>query len=136
MTIKKRTSIPSEEKKKLVSRITAMKLEGHSNQQIADELAMCWNTVDKYWREVLATSSDIDPLQLLRERRLVIERLLNKSLRDYYSGLTTARDVLAIMAITDRYSGLDQYLESKTETKLPPLLEIVVQQVELELPPQ
>ena len=136
MTIKKRTSIPSEEKKKLVSRITLMKLEGHSNQSIADELAMCWNTVDKYWREVLATTGDIDPLQLLKERRLMTERLLNKSLRDHYDGLATAKDVLAIMATADRYNGLDRYLESKTETKLPPLLEIVVQTVELELPHQ
>ena len=113
-----------------------MKLEGHSNQSVADEPAMCWNTVDKYWREVLAITGDIDPLQLLKERRLMTERLLNKSLRDHYDGLAAVKDVLAVMATADRYSGLDQFLESKTTESLPPLLEIIVQQVTLDEPPE
>ena len=58
---KKRTSIPTDEKKALMDRITIMKLEGETTQFVATQLGLCWNTVDKYWCEVLTSTGDVDP---------------------------------------------------------------------------
>lgn len=133
---KKRTLIPADEKKALMDRITVMKLEGETTQSVATELGLCWNTVDKYWSEVLINTGEVDPIQLLKERRLVTERLLNKSLRSYYAGEIPIRDVSIAMETADKYSGLNQYLDKLVvAAQLPPLLEIRVQTVELELPP-
>ena len=135
MTIKGRKSIPSDEKNKLVARITAMKLEGHSTQSIADELELCWNTVDKYWREVLASAGEIDPIQLLKERIMVTERLLSKTIRSHYAGEAPVKDVISVMEMANKMSGIDAYLTSRTAAvEMPPLLEVRVHHVELEMP--
>ena len=134
---KRRTSIPADEKKGLIDRIAVMKLEGHTTQSVADELGLCWNTVDKYWSGIIASTGDVDLSQLLRERRLITERILNKSLRAYYAGEIQIRDVTLAMEQADKYSGLTGYLDKLVVTsQLPPLLEIIVQQVKLDEPPE
>ena len=133
---KKRTSIPTDEKKALMDRITIMKLEGETTQSVATQLGLCWNTVDKYWSDIIANAGDVDQTQLLRERRLVTERLLNKSLRSYYAGEIPIKDVSIAMEQADKYNGLNQYIDKLVVAdQLPPLLEIRVLPVELELPP-
>jgi len=133
---KKRTAIPTDEKKALLDRITIMKLQGETTQSVATQLGLCWNTVDKYWSEVLTSAGDVDPIQLLRERRLITERLLNKSLRSFYANEIPIRDVTIAMETADKYSGLNQHLDKMVvSAQLPPLLEIRVQTVQLELPP-
>ena len=131
-----RKSIPPDEKQILLGKIATLKLEGNSIQSIADELSLSWGTADKYWNEVLISTGDVDPIQLLKERRLVTERLLNKSLKSYYSGEISIKDVSIAMEQADRYNGLTQYLDKMVvAAQLPPLLEIKVISVELELPP-
>ena len=133
---KRRTSIPTDEKKALMDKITIMKLEGETTQFVATQLGLCWNTVDKYWSDIIANAGDVNPTQLLRERRLVTERLLNKSLRSYYAGEIPIKDVSIAMEQADKYNGLNQYIDKLVVAdQLPPLLEIRVLPVELELPP-
>ena len=119
-----------------MDKITIMKLEGSTTQFVATELGICWNTADKYWSDIVANAGDVDPAQLLRERRLVTERLLNKSLRSYYAGEISIKDVLIAMEQADKYNGLNQYIDRLVVAdQLPPLLEIRVLPVQLELPP-
>ena len=133
---KKRTSIPTDEKKVLMDKITVMKLEGSTTQFVATELGLCWNTVDKYWSDIIANAGDVDPVQLLAERRLQTQRLLGKTLRSFYANEIPIRDVSIAMEQADRYNGLTQYLDKMVvAAQLPPLLEIKVISVELELPP-
>ena len=133
---KRRTSIPTDEKKALMDKITIMKLQGETTQSVATELGICWNTADKYWSDIVANAGDVDPVQLLRERRLVTERLLNKSLKSYYAGEIPIKDVSISMELADKYNGLTRYLDTLvTVDQLPPLLEIKVISVQLESPP-
>ena len=131
-----RKSIPPDEKQILLGKIATLKLEGNSIQSIADELSLSWGTADKYWNEVLISTGDVDPIQLLKERRLVTERLLNKSLKSYYAGEIPIKDVATAMEMADKFNGLTQYIDTLvTSAQLPPLLEIRVLPVQLELPP-
>ena len=133
---KRRTSIPIDEKKALMDRITIMRLEGETIQSIADELGLSWGTADKYWNEVLLNTGDIEPNQLIKERRLQTERLLGKSLRQFYAGTHPLKDVAIAMEMADKFNGLNQYLDTLvTVDQLPPLLEIKVISVQLESPP-
>ena len=133
---KRRTSIPTAEKKALMDKITVMKLEGSTTQFVATELGLCWNTVDKYWSDIIANASDVDPIQLLAERRLQTQRLLGKTLRSFYANEIPIKDVSISMELADRYSGLTQYLDKMVVAdRLPPLLEIKVISVQLESPP-
>ena len=133
---KRRTSIPTDEKKALMDKITIMKLEGETTQFVATELGLCWNTVDKYWSDIIANAGDVDPVQLLAERRLQTQRLLGKTLRSFYANEIPIKDVAISMELADKYSGLAQYLDKMVVAdQLPPLLEIKVISVQLELPP-
>jgi len=133
---KKRTSIPTDEKKVLMDKITIMKLEGETTQSVATELGICWNTADKYWSDIIANAGEVDPVQLLAERRLQTQRLLGKTLRSFYANEIPIKDVSISMELADRYSGLTQYLDKMVVAgQLPPLLEIKVISVQLESPP-
>ena len=131
-----RKSISPDEKQILVGQIATLKLEGETTESVAVKLGLSWNTVDKYWNEVLISQGDLEPTQLLKERRLQTERLLGKTLRSFYAGDISIRDVSIAFETADKYNGLTQYLDKQVVTdQLPPLLEIRVLPVELELPP-
>ena len=84
-TNRKRTSIPSDLKTELINRITVMKLEGENNHTISNELGIAWETVDKYWDEVLEKAGvQVDAVKLIKERRMVTERLVGRTIKDFY----------------------------------------------------
>ena len=135
-TNRKRTSISSDLKDELIARITVLKLEGENNHTISNELGCAWETVEKYWDEILEKSGvQIDAIKLIKERRMVTERLVGKSIRNFYSGTAPIRDVAIAMEMADKYNGVAKLLETGTNEKLPPLLTIEVTNVEVELPP-
>ena len=135
-TNRKRTSIPSDLKQELINRITVMKLEGENNHTISNELGIAWETVNKYWDEVLEKAGvQIDTTKLIRERMMVTERLVSRSIRDFYSARSGIREVAIAMELADKYNGVTAVLSTKTIEKLPSLLTIEVQNVEVELPP-
>jgi len=132
----RKQAAPSEAKQSLIDQVCLMKLEGETTQAIATKLGLCWNTVDKYWSNVLASTADIDPIQLLKERRLVTEKILSKSLRGFYANKVPLKDLSIAFELADKFSGINQYLDKLVvTTQLPPLLEIIVQSVKLDLPP-
>lgn len=133
---RKRTSIPTDLKEELINRITVMKLEGENNHTIANELGMSWVTVDKYWDEILERSGiQVDAIKLIKERRMVTERLVGKSIKNFYSGVSPIRDVAIAMELADKYNGVSASLATETPEKLPAMLSIEVQNVDVELPP-
>lgn len=137
-TNRKRTSIPSDLKQELINRITVMKLEGENNHTISNELGIAWETVDKYWDEVIEKAGiQIDATKLIRERMMVTERLVSKSIRDFYSARSGIREVAIAMELADKYNGVTASLATETpDKKLPALLSIEVQSVPVELPPE
>jgi hypothetical protein len=133
---RKRTSIPSELKEELKIRITVMKLEGECNHSIANDLGLSWTTVDKYWDEILEQAGvQIDAVKLIRERRMVTERLVGKSVRDFYAARSGIREVAIAMELADKYNGVTASLAIEPTEKLPALLSIEVMNVEVEMPP-
>jgi hypothetical protein len=131
-----RKSISPDEKKILVGKVTALKLEGETTESVAVALGLAWGTVDKYYREILLSQGDIEPLELIKERRLQTERLLGKTLRNFYAGTVGMKDVAIAIQLADTFNGVSQYLDKLVvATQLPPLLEIIVQNVNLDLPP-
>ena len=120
--------ITPDEKKQMTESIVTMKLEGMSFNAISVEIQCTFETVKKYWDEFVTAQGDVDPTQLLKERRLITERVLEKSLRQYYSGMIPIKDVSIAMEQADKYNGLNQYLDKLVvAAQLPPLLEIRVQ---------
>lgn len=135
-TNRKRTSIPSELKEELKIRITVMKLEGFCNHSIANELGLSWTTVDKYWDEILEQSGvQVDAIKLIRERRMITERLVGKSVRDFYSGRSGIREIAIALELADKYNGVTAILATEAPDKLPALLSIEVKNIEVEKPP-
>lgn len=133
----KRTSIPEDLKSELKTRISAMKLEGGNNHTISNELGIAWETVDKYWDEVLEEAGEkVDAVKLIKERRMVTERLVGKSVRDFYAGRSGIKDVAIAMELADRYNTVSKHLVVETPEKMPYLLTITVQNVDIELPPE
>lgn len=124
-------------KAEMKARIAVMKMEGENNYTIAQHLGCAWETVDKYWDELLTeTTETVDVHKLLKERRLVTERLANRSVKDFYAGRCKIQDVAVAFELNDRYTGLAKHLASVSVETLPPLLDICIQQVDVELPPE
>ena len=114
-----------------------LKLEGENNHSIANELGIAWETVDKYWDEVLEEAgTTTDPAKLIRERMLVTEKLVSKSVRDFYAARSGIREVAVAMELADRYNGLNRHLASVEPEKLPAMLSIEVKSVPFEKPPE
>ena len=135
-TNKKRTSIPPDVKEDLVNQITIMKLEGEINHTISKRLGIAWDTVEKYWDEVLAKAGvQVDAVRLIQERRMVTERLLSKSIRDFYTAKSGIKEVAIAMELADKYNGVTTSLTTETLDKLPPLLTVEVKNVPFEIPP-
>lgn len=133
----KRTSIPEDLKSELKSRITVLKLEGHNNHSISIEIGCAWETVDKYWDEILEEAGEkVDAVKLIKERRMVTERLVGKSIRDFYAGRVPIKDVGIALQIADNYNGVTALLATETPEKLPTLLSIEVMNIEFEKPPE
>ena len=102
-----------------------------------NELGIAWETVDKYWDEVLEKAGvQIDATKLIRERMMVTERLVSRSIRDFYSARSGIREVAIAMELADKYNGVTASLATETPDKLPALLTIEVQNVEVELAPE
>lgn len=129
-----RPSLPN--KTELMEEVVRFRLEGETFRGIAGKLTIDTETAHRYWNEYLKLSGDTNVEDLLKQRRLTTERLLEKSLRSYYAGEVGIKDVTLAMEAADKFNGLNQYLDKMVvSTQLPPLLEIRVQQVQLELPP-
>lgn len=123
------------DKKAMVESIVQRKLEGVSFSSISRELECNFETVRRYWDEYVSAQGDVDCSQLLRERRMMCDRLLDKTLRLFYAGAVSIKDVEAAINMSDRYCGLSQHLSTLVVSNLPPLLEIVVRNVQVDLPP-
>lgn len=136
-TNRKRTSISVDLKQELINRITVLKLEGENNHSISNELGIAWETVDKYWDEVLEKAGvQIDAVKLIKERQMVTERLVGKSIRNFYSGVSPIRDVAIAVELADKYNGITAHLAIETPDKLPAMLNIEVTNIPFELPPE
>jgi transposase-like protein len=73
-------------KQELIKRVAELKIEGKSYNVISNELGICFNSAMKYWQIHLKENSKIDLDELLIDRQQTTERLVQKALRDYYSG--------------------------------------------------
>jgi hypothetical protein len=129
-----RPSLPN--KIELMEDVVRFRLEGETFRGIASKLSIDNETVHRYWNEYLKQSGETNVEDLLKQRRLTTERLLEKSLRSFYAGETPIKDVTLAMEQADKYNGLNQYLANQTvASQLPPLLEVNVHTVTLDLPP-
>jgi predicted transcriptional regulator len=128
--------ITPELKQELIKRVAELKLEGKSNKFIADELGICWGSVDNYWKIHLKENSQIDLDELLLDRQAVTERLVAKAVREHYEGKVPIKDVETAMNMADRYNGLALKIMSSVGEKLPAMLSIEVSNIEFEKPPK
>ena len=132
----KRGRPPLPNKTELMEEVVRFRLEGETFRGIASKLSIDNETVHRYWHEYLKLSGEANVEDLLKHRRLTTERLLEKSLRSYYAGEIPIKDVSIAMEQADKYNGLTRYLDKMVVAdQLPPLLEIRILPVELELPP-
>ena len=132
----KRGRPPLPNKTELMEEVVRFRLEGETFRGIASKLTIDTETVHRYWHEYLKVSGEANVEDLLKQRMLTTERLLEKSLRSYYAGEIPIKDVSIAMEQADKYNGLNQYLDKLVVAdQLPPLLEIRVLPIELELPP-
>ena len=131
----KRGRPPLPNKTELMEEVVRFRLEGETFRGIASKLSIDNETVHRYWNEYLKLSGETNVEDLLKQRRLTTERLLEKSLRSYYAGEISIKDVSIAMEQADKYNSLTQYLDKQVVAdQLPPLLEMRVLPVELELP--
>jgi hypothetical protein len=109
--------ITPELKQDLIKRVAELKLEGKSNKFIADELGICWGSVDNYWKIHLD--------ELLIDRQQVTERLIAKAVREHYEGKIPIKDVETAMnlAVRDEMKAIrDRVVEIPAATAQTPTL--------------
>jgi hypothetical protein len=137
-TKSKRTNgikVTPDEKREMVDLIVQKKLEGISFNAISKELQCTYETTKRYWDEYVLAQGDVDCSQLLRERRLLTNRILEKTIRLFYADAIDIKAVETAMNLTDRYNGLTQHLATAIVEQLPPLLELKIIPVVVEMPP-
>ncbi len=127
--------ITPDEKREMVDLIVQKKLEGISFNAISKELQCTYETTKRYWDEYVLAQGDVDCSQLLRERRLLTNRILEKTIRLFYADAIDIKAVETAMNLTDRYNGLTQHLATAIVEQLPPLLELKIIPVVVEMPP-
>jgi hypothetical protein len=132
-----RTSIPNDEKVELKCKISTMKSQGENNNVIAKALDIDYGTVKKYWEEIIQeTGEKTDPVKLLIAHRIFTKKAMEKTLRDFYADKTDIKSVLVAINLANDFNGVNKLINDSTPTeKLPPLLTIQVQNVEVEMPP-
>ena len=127
---------PKENKAEMQLEIVRLKCEGEPFNAIAGRLKLAHETVKRYWDDYQRDNQSVDVEALLFERRQVCERLLSRTIRQYYSGEADIKSVSIVMEMANKMSGLDIHIaKSLLKDDLPPLLEIVVHNVEIEMPP-
>ncbi len=127
--------VTPDEKREMVDLIIQKKLEGISFNAISKELQCTYETTKRYWDEYVLAQGDVDCSQLLRERRLLTNRILEKTIRLFYADAIDIKAVETAMNLTDRYNGLTQHLATAIVEQLPPLLELRIIPVVVEMPP-
>jgi hypothetical protein len=132
-----RTSIPNDEKVELKCKISTMKSQGENNNVIAKALDIDYGTVKKYWGEIIEESGEkADPAKLLIAHRIFAKKAMEKTLRDFYADKCDIKAVAVAMELANDLNGVNHLIQTATPTeKLPPLLTIQVQNVEIEMPP-
>jgi DNA-binding transcriptional MerR regulator len=127
--------LTSDEKTEMLKHIVELRVTGFTLTAIARELDCRYETVKKLWNSYLGNLEDVDRPKTIRERSTQAEAALLKALRDYHHGKNSMRDVKAAFDVADKYF-IDPYLKQLQPTQdLPPILDLQVQEVSIELPP-
>ena len=132
-----RTSIPTDEKIELKRKIADLKSQGQNTNAIAKAVGIDYNTVKKYWDEIIEeTGEKADPAELLIAHRIFTKKAMEKTLRDFYADKTDIKSVVAAISLACDFNGVNKLIQDTTPTvNLPPLLTIQVQHVDVEMPP-
>jgi lambda repressor-like predicted transcriptional regulator len=127
--------LSAEERSLLTTRIAELRSMGTSIAAISRELEVHRETVTSLWHSYLGAVPDRDKSIQLKERIAWAETLAAQALHKFYQGQVTARDAIAALEYADRVSGLDSYIKSiQPIAELPPILDLAVQMVDIELP--
>ena len=126
---------PKENKAELQLEVVRLKCEGEPFNAIASKLKLAHDTVKRYWDDYQRDNQSVDVEALLFERRQVCERLLSRTIRLYYAGDVDIKAISIAMEMANKMSGIDIIIaKSLLKEDLPPLLEIVVHNVDIEMP--
>jgi DNA-binding CsgD family transcriptional regulator len=133
-----RTSIPIDEKIELKRKIADLKSQGQNTNAIAKAVGIDYNTVKKYWEEIIQeTGEKTDPAKLLIAHRIFTKKAMEKTLRDFYADKTDIKSVLVAINLANDLNSVNKLINDLTPPakELPPLLTIQVHNVEVEMPP-
>jgi transposase-like protein len=130
-----------EEKAELLQQVIDMKAAGENDFQISKALNIHAATVKKWWGNYLETTEKVLPAHLVIERLVHLEKCVNKTIRDFHADKCTVRDVVVAIESADKYNGVADHLkrisiENQTTQNQAPLLNIIVQNVDIEYPPE
>jgi hypothetical protein len=127
---------PKENKAELQLEVVRLKCEGEPFNAIASKLQISHDTTKRYWNDYQRDNQTVDVEALLFERRQVCERLLSRTIRQYYTGEVDIKAIAIAMEMANKMSGIDLIIaKSLLSENLPPLLEIVVHNIDIEMPP-
>jgi hypothetical protein len=136
----KKTKRTAEETSDLMAKAIELKSGGANDFVVAKTLGIHASTVKKWWSDFLGTVDTPEPEQFVKSRILNLERCVSRALADYHSGQGAMKDVATAVMLADKYNGVADYLNRQLIESLPnnsqPLLHIVVQNVEIEYPPE
>jgi hypothetical protein len=137
----KKTKRTAEETSELMAKAIELKSGGANDFVVAKTLGVHASTVKKWWSVFLGTVETPEPEQFVKSRILSLERCVSKALADYHSGQGAMKDVATAVMLADKYNGVENYLnrqsiENQTTQNQAPLLNIIVQNVDIEYPPE
>lgn len=132
---KNQHSFTPEKKAELLLQIAELRYRGLTFGGIATELKISYQTVAKYFNEVISASKPPDPVHLVTEYRESTSRMVDRAIGEYYKGRMQPKEVIAMMDFANKFNGVNKHLESVTPERPPNLLQIEVVNVPFELPP-